>query len=119
MNDLDLSEIFPTGIPNENSLNQELHRILSQEFENVILNDKITGTVHIDLIVNSKIAIEVKKLESNTPKDELMGQLVEDLRIGDYTYGIGFGIDQTKNKKFKILNNTYYQNLGIYLIIKT
>ena len=93
--------------------------MLKERFDSADLNKRLTGTSHIDITI-FPVAIEVKKIESNTPKDELIGQIVEDERIGDYIYGISFGIDITKSKKYLLLNGVYIgQYRNIILIIKS
>ena len=37
----------------------------------------------------------------------MIGQVVEDERIGSYKYGISLGIDITKGKKYLLLNGAY------------
>ncbi len=116
--ELDLKELFPTNLPTETEINKKIHRKLKERFESAELNKTLTGTSHIDISV-FPVAIEVKKIESNTPKDEMIGQIAEDERIGSYTYGISLGIDITKRRKYLQLNGAYIgQDRNISLIIK-
>ena len=119
-NELDLTTIPKELFSYENKLNEYLCRVLKQIFQNVILNEPISGGGHIDISVNTIIAVEIKKIESKTAFDELRGQIMEDLRIGRYEYGIAFGIDITKQKLYSRLNNTilrdhFKQNI-VYII---
>ena len=70
--------------------------------------------------VDEKIAIEVKKLYSNTKKDEVFGQLFNDIRMGSCKFGIALGIDMTATKKeFKKFNRLRHEvGLDIIYIIK-
>lgn len=104
-NELDLINIPKELFSHENKLNEYLCRTLKQIFQNVILNEPISGGGHVDISVNTIIAVEIKKIESKTAFDELKGQIMEDLRIGRYEYGIAFGIDITKQKLYTRLNN--------------
>ncbi|GAH77455.1 unnamed protein product [marine sediment metagenome] len=88
-------EFFPQEIYHkELYFNENLYALLKKEFPNIELNRMISGLIHVDLSEGKK-AIEIKKLERNTPKDELMGQIKEYLRIGTFLYGMIFGIDYT------------------------
>lgn len=103
----------------EPKFNEELFKILSPKFQNVELNKKISGRIHIDVSVDEKIAIEVKRLYSNTKKDEVFGQLFNDIRIGSCKFGIALGIDMTATKKFKEFNRLRHEvGLDIIFIIK-
>lgn len=96
---------------------QELKKI----FPNVILDEPLKGTRHIDLTVDNQVAIEVKKIESNTSKDEIIGQLIEDMRIKGYQLGIAYGIDQSATNLFIDYNGLLYRTAeGIikYVIVK-
>jgi hypothetical protein len=63
--------------------------------------------------------MKLKKLRFNTKRDELVGQIIEDIRITEYKYGIIFGIDCTKTKKFRLVNEHYFgENRNIVYIIK-
>lgn len=105
-NELDLKMIPKEIFSDENKLSEYLCRELKQIFQTVILNEPISGMSHVDISVNTIIAIEIKKIESKTAFDELRGQIMEDLRIGRYEYGIAFGIDITKQKLYIRFNNT-------------
>ncbi len=103
----------------ETKFNKELSKILSPKFKNVELDKKISGRIHVDVSIDEKIAIEVKKLNSNTKKDEIFGQLFNDIRIGTCKFGIALGIDMTERKKFKIFNKLRHEEgLDIIYIIK-
>ncbi|MBD3350053.1 MAG: hypothetical protein GF364_01025 [Candidatus Lokiarchaeota archaeon] len=116
---LTLKELFPNELPNENTINRRFTEQLQGQFDNVELERIITERVHIDLVIDSKIAIEVKKIRSNTRKDELVGQIVEDLRIAEYPYGILFGIDYTSTMKYRGYNEHYFgTDRNIVYIIK-
>lgn len=111
-------EFFPPEIYNKESMfNNKFYNILKKEFPNIELNGIISGRIHVDLS-EANIAIEVKKLESNTPKDELIGQIKEDLRIGSFVYGIIFGIDYTSSKELTKYNELMFEEGKIYCIIK-
>ncbi|KKL65117.1 hypothetical protein LCGC14_2158200, partial [marine sediment metagenome] len=97
--------------------NERLFDILKKEFPNIEINKIISGRIHVDLS-EAKIAIEIKKLESNTPKDELIGQIKEDLRIGTFVYGIIFGIDYTLKKELTKYNDLMFEDGKIYCIVK-
>lgn len=101
----------------ENIFNRKIYNILKTEFPNINLHKQISGRIHVDLSDNL-IAIEVKKLENNKAKDELIGQIIEDLRIGIYKYGIIFGIDISKKKELTKYNELFYSNGKIFCIIK-
>lgn len=118
LNKIDLNAIFPDGLPYEKDINIKIHEELSKKFDNVILHDPLTRGSHVDLSIES-VAIEVKKLESFTAKDELVGQVSEDLRIAGYYYGIQFGIDISVRKDLTILNNLIKgPNRNIVFVIK-
>ncbi len=103
----------------EPKFNEELCKILTPKFKNVELDKKISGRIHIDVSVDEKIAIEVKKIYSNTKMDELFGQLFNDIRIGSCKFGIALGIDMTATKKFKEFNRLRHEEgLDIIYIIK-
>ncbi|MFX1344627.1 MAG: leucine-rich repeat domain-containing protein [Promethearchaeota archaeon] len=102
---------------NENIFNQKIYDLLTKEFLDIDIHTILSGKIHVDL-TESIIAIEIKKLESNTAKDELIGQIIEDLRIGIYKYGIIFGIDISKNKELTRYNDLFFGNGKIYCIIK-
>jgi len=109
---------FPSEIfKNENILNEKIYEILLERFPNIKLNKLISGRIHVDLS-DDVIAIEIKKLESNTAKDELIGQIFEDLRIGVYKYGIIFGIDISSRKDLTRFNELLFSDGKIYCIIK-
>ena len=109
---------FPSEIfKNENILNKKICEILLEGFPNIKLNKLISGRIHVDLS-DDVIAIEIKKLESNTAKDELIGQIFEDLRIGVYKYGIIFGIDISNRKDLTRFNELLFSDGKIYCIIK-
>jgi len=117
---LSLKELFPDQLPNENAINRRLFELLQEQFNLVGLEKIIMDRVHIDLEIDSKIAIEVKKILTNTKKDELVGQIMEDLRIAEYPYGILFGIDCTPTKKFRGYNEHYFgTDRNIVYIIKS
>lgn len=118
LQNLQIEDYFKIELPSENEINKKFKAILDNYFENVEFNETLTGRSHIDITVGSTIAIEVKKIESNTPKDEVVGQLVEDLRIGNYAFGIALGIDQTKNNNYIGYNDLYNSKLNIHYIIK-
>lgn len=74
---------------------------------------------HIDLSLGNQVAIEVKKIESKTPFDELTGQIKEDLRIFGIKYGIAYGIDYTKNQLYTRHNTHKFGSLtNIIYIVK-
>ncbi len=102
---------------NENILNKKIHDLLTKEFPNIDLHKQISGKIHVDLS-NDIIAIEIKKLESNTAKDELIGQIIEDLRIDIYKFGIIFGIDISKKKELIRYNELIFGNGKIFCLIK-
>lgn len=108
LKNLSLKKLFPDHLPDENVINRRLFELLEGQFDNVFLEKIIMERVHIDLEVDSKIAIEVKKIRTNTKKDELVGQIIEDIRIAEYPYGILFGIDCTPTKKFRGYNEHYF-----------
>ena len=109
---------FPSEMfKNENILNEKICKILLESFPNIKLNKLISGRIHVDLS-DDVIAIEIKKLESNTAKDELIGQIFEDLRIGVYKYGIIFGIDISIRKDLTRFNDLLFSDGKIYCIIK-
>jgi len=100
----------------ETKFNEELSKILSPKFKNVELDKKISGRIHIDVSVDEKIAIEVKKVISNTKMDEVFGQLFNDIRIGSCKFGIALVIDMTAKKKFKRFNRLEHEERIIYVI---
>ncbi len=119
LNDFSLDYFQKEKISMEPKFNKELCKILSPKFKNVELDTKISGRIHIDVSVDEKIAIEVKKLNSNTKMDEIFGQLFNDIRIGSYKFGIALGIDMTATKKFKEFNRLRHEEgLDIIYIIK-
>ena len=117
MKKIDLTFFSADTLRNEPIFNKKLCEILREKFLNVKMNELISGRIHVD-VSETKIAIEVKKLESNTPKDELVGQIKEDLRIGTYIYGIIFGIDYTSKKELTKYNELMFDDGKIYCIIK-
>lgn len=114
---IDLNFFSLDNFKDENIFNRKIYNILKTEFPNVNLHKQISGRIHVDLSDNL-IAIEVKKLENNKAKDELIGQIIEDLRIGIYRYGIIFGIDISKKKELTKYNELFYSNGKILCIIK-
>ena len=119
LNKLDL-EFFSADFYNKETIfNEKLFNLLKKEFPKLKLEmqKKISGRIHVDLS-EANIAIEIKKLESNTPKDELIGQIKEDLRMGTFIYGIIFGIDYTDNKVLTKYNELIFEDGKVYCIIK-
>jgi len=118
LNKLDLNYFPRDFFKKETKLNLEIYKLLNHEFLNINLNKSISGRIHVDLS-NDSIAIEIKKLESNTAKDELIGQIIEDIRIGDYKFGIIFGIDISSKRDLTKYNKLFFGEKGnIYCIIK-
>ena len=113
-------DYFPKEVySTEPKFNEELCKILSPKFKNVELDKKISGRIHIDVSVDEKIAIEVKKMNSNTKRDEVFGQLFNDIRIGLCKFGIALGIDMTVTNKFKEFNRIRHEEgIDIIYIIK-
>ena len=109
---------FPREVFNhENKLNKYLYSKIKRKLPNIRLHRRGAGG-HIDLSVGNQVAIEVKKIESKTPFEELSGQIEQDLRILGINYGIAYGIDYTKNQ-FYSRNNTHIfgtQSNIIYII---
>ncbi len=118
---IELSRFFRNVLPHEDVISKTLADILRQKkIPNVTLKKKLSGRSHIDITSGVTIAIEVKKIYSNKSKDELIGQLNEDLRIGNYHYGIGYGIDTTKSQlhaRDNLVNVDFPRN-RIVLVIK-
>ncbi|UYP48606.1 hypothetical protein NEF87_004891 [Candidatus Lokiarchaeum ossiferum] len=105
LSNLKLEEMFSDPLPHEDrGINPRICEELRNHFPSVVLNDKLVRTTHIDISVDNNILIEVKKIESNTAKDEVLGQLIEDMRITNKNLGIALGIDQTVSKMFSILH---------------
>ncbi len=97
---------FPREVFNhENELNKYLYNKIKRKLPNIRLHRHGAGG-HIDLSVGNQVAIEVKKIESKTPFDELSGQIEQDLRILGIHYGIAYGIDYTK-KQLYLRHNTH------------
>lgn len=121
LKNIELSRFFGNVLPHEDVISKTLADILRQKkIPNVTLKKKLSGTSHIDITSGVTIAIEVKKIYSNKSKDELIGQLNEDLRIGNYHYGIGYGIDTTKSQlhaRDNLVNVDFPRN-RIVLVIK-
>ncbi|KKN41904.1 hypothetical protein LCGC14_0718690 [marine sediment metagenome] len=119
LNKIDLNFFSADIYKKEKIFNERLYKILKEEFPHLELemNKFISGRIHVDLS-EAKIAIEIKKLESNTPKDELIGQIKEDLRIGTFVYGIIFGIDYTSGKELTKYNELMFEDGKIYCIMK-
>jgi len=119
LDDLQLSHFDDEILFSETKFNKRLRKILSSKYKNVELDKIISGRIHVDVSVDDKIAIEVKRLKSNTKKDEVFGQLFNDLRIGSYKFGIAFGIDETNSKKFREFNRHQHEHeINIVYIIK-
>jgi len=114
---LNLGDFSKEILDKEIKLNEEIFLFLKNTFPKIQLHKKISGNIHIDISIGL-IAVEVKKLYSNTKKDELIGQLKEDLRMGNYQYGIAFGIDMTKSKELLKFNRLYYEEGKIRFLIK-
>ena len=114
---IDLSFFSLDIFEDEKIFNKKIYNILKTEFPNINLHKQISGRIHVDLSDNL-IAIEIKKLENNTAKDELIGQIIEDLRIGIYKYGIIFGIDISKKKELTRYNELLFGNGKIFCLIK-
>ncbi len=107
LNNIDLNTLYKNNLPHEDIISKNLADVLRQNnVPNVTLKKSLSGRSHIDITSGVKIAIEVKKISSNERKDDLIGQLNEDLRIGNYHFGIGYGIDTTKNQLHTRDNST-------------
>lgn len=91
----------------ESEINEKIGNYLKKKFSNVIIHNRISGEKHIDITVDSQVLIEIKKIRSNTNKDELVGQINEDMRITGIKYGIAFGFDLTKKKIYVSYNGLY------------
>ena len=115
---LDLSTIFSEKLPNEDKeINPRIVEILQNHFKEVEMNVPLSGRQHIDIVIEDKILIEVKKLENRTALDELLGQIKTDLRITGKNYGIALGFDQTVNRLI-IDQNQNYEMENNYIIKK-
>ena len=102
---LNITSIHENLFNQETKFNEFIYEKLKLRIPNIILNQNVSGG-HMDLSVGNQVAIEVKKIESKTPFDELTGQIKEDLRIFSIKFGIAFGIDYTKNQLY-IRHNTH------------
>jgi hypothetical protein len=112
INSINLNELFPETLPDENKeINPRLTALLKTKFQKVEMNKPLSGNTHIDIVVDDEIIIEVKKLESNTPNDELMGQIAADFSQTSCIYAIGFGIDITA-RKIWIKKNLKYEKIN-------
>ena len=119
LSNLNLKVLFPNFLPNEEKeINPKIVEELKKKFQNVELHKILAGRTHIDIVVDGFIAIEVKKLTSNSLYDFINGQLQGDFLKGNYKYGILFGIDQTSNGQFLGLHNhAYFEGDGIIMKI--
>jgi len=115
--ELDLKSIPKKSFIHEGDFNKYIYKILKLKLPNIKLNKYGAGG-HMDLSVGNQVAIEVKKIESKTPFDELTGQIEEDLRIFTIKYGIAYGIDYTKRKLYTRHNTHKFGPLSniIYII---
>ncbi|MCF2139194.1 MAG: hypothetical protein K9W44_03990 [Candidatus Lokiarchaeota archaeon] len=105
LNDLPIKDLFPNELPNEDTgINPTIVKELTKHFQNVKLHPRLCGRSHIDITIDDKLAIEIKKIENNTAMDELIGQLVNDMRIKGFNIGIAYGFDQTKTKLYLRFN---------------
>ncbi len=105
--EIDLKKIPTVKFQNENDLNAYFYNLM-EIFPNVELNKSLSGKSHIDLAVDNKVAIEIKKVESKTAFDELTGQIMEDINIGDFKFGIAYGIDETASEIYTRFNKKYF-----------
>jgi len=105
---LNIEELFPNELPHEDDINEKICELLNQQFPNVVHKKLISGKIHIDLSIDSKIIIETKKLPSETYREFLISQVLEDLRITGAHYGIAFGIDISANKGLLRYNRLSY-----------
>ena len=116
--ELELKSIPREVFNHEDDFNEYLYNIIKKKLPNIRLYRCGAGG-HIDLSLGNQVAIEVKKIESKTPFDELTGQIEEDLRIFDIKYGIAYGIDYTKNQLYTRHNTHKFGSLtNIIYIVK-
>jgi len=115
--ELDLESIPEKSFNHEEDFNKYIYNLLKLKLPNIKLNRREAGG-HVDLSVGNQVAIEVKKIESKTPFDELTGQIEEDLRVSTIKYGIAYGIDYTKKKLYTRHNTHKFGPLSniIYII---
>ena len=105
---LDIEQLFINKLPHEDVINERICELLKKQFPNVVHKKLISGKIHIDLSVDSKIIIETKKLPSETYRQFLISQVSEDIRITGTHYGIAFGIDISANKELLRYNRLSY-----------
>ncbi len=77
----------------ETSIKKKSIKYLKLKFEMILLREKIISTnKRIDILVNDLIPIEIKRIEKSSKKYEAKGQIDEYMELGDFKFGIIFGI---------------------------
>jgi len=99
----------------EKSIKKKLIEYLKKKFEMVLSEENIISTnKRIDILVNNLIPIEVKRFEKSSKEYEAKGQIDDYMELGDFRFGIIFGI---LIKGFKVEKKEYitgeYENIAV------
>ena len=102
----------------ECSVKKKLIEYLKMKFEVVLSEEQIISTnKRIDILVNDLIPIEIKRIEKMSKSYEAKGQIDNYMELGDFKFGIIFGI---LIKEFKVEKKEYItgENENISVILK-